>query len=385
MYDFEREYWNYHGTVDASYPRWDQKSGNPNYLKPTNLTSKGCMVIIIQDTDNPAITGSGVYQALKASADKDTNPFAYSWNYPFLIRLYNKTLRTDGANILATAGETYGTRDCTIPTYEEWSAMTTEEQNTFKDTYFEAAGSSNRVGVSIDEYWDVYASIAAIVLGGDYPTDSSYPYYKIWGDLTTSSGTIKLDYDASTDTPTYREFLIANASLFKKESDGVFKAVVIQTYQNYLMKYWTGYNSSGNMTYTTNSKGVSQQTSQAAEYDIKVSDWYSIADANEDYPFPTNAYGYNFDFSVPPTPPFYWSLSPYNNNGYPTTGKNLRPPVLGGFADSPNLHTVDTTRNLKEIGETAFKNTSLSSIKIARDCQYSETSFPEGCLVTFYP
>ena len=325
MYNFEKEYWNYHGSVDASYPRWDQKSGSSNYLKPTSLTSKGSMVIILQDTDNPAITGRGVYQALKASADKNTNPFAYSWNYPFLIRLYNKTLRTDSANIVAIAGETYGTRDCTIPTYEEWSAMTTEEQNVFKDTYFEAAGSSNRVGVSIDEYWDVYASIAVIVLGGDYPTDSSYPYYKIWGDLNT---TVKLDYNASTNTPTYREFLIANASLFKKESDGVFKAIVIQTYQNYYMKYWTGYNSSGNMTYTTNSRGVAQQTSQAAEYDIKLSDWYCLAGVNENYPFPANAYEYNFDFSVPPTPPFYWTLSPYNN-GYPTIGNNFDPPKLG--------------------------------------------------------
>lgn len=65
--------------------------------------------------------------------------------------------------------------------------------------------------------------------------------------------------------------------------------------------------------------------------------------------------------------------------------KNVRFSLISGaFANSINLKKIVIPQSVKFIGENAFRNTALSSVKIASDCVYSQESFPENCKVEFY-
>lgn len=58
---------------------------------------------------------------------------------------------------------------------------------------------------------------------------------------------------------------------------------------------------------------------------------------------------------------------------------------MGAFMNAQHLTSVLIPRSVKYIGEFAFTNTQLTSVTIASDCVYFPTSFPEGCVVNFYP
>ena len=65
--------------------------------------------------------------------------------------------------------------------------------------------------------------------------------------------------------------------------------------------------------------------------------------------------------------------------------KNVRFSLISGaFANSINLKKIVIPQSVKFIGENAFRNTSLSSVKISSDCVYSQESFPNGCKIEFY-
>lgn len=56
----------------------------------------------------------------------------------------------------------------------------------------------------------------------------------------------------------------------------------------------------------------------------------------------------------------------------------------GAFANATSLRYIRIPESVKKIGKTAFRNTALTSVTIARDCEYYPTSFPDGCVVNFY-
>jgi hypothetical protein len=58
--------------------------------------------------------------------------------------------------------------------------------------------------------------------------------------------------------------------------------------------------------------------------------------------------------------------------------------TTGTFINCTSLDHIDIPKSVKYIGDFAFANTSLMSVKIARDCKYSDTSFPQGCIVDSY-
>lgn len=65
--------------------------------------------------------------------------------------------------------------------------------------------------------------------------------------------------------------------------------------------------------------------------------------------------------------------------------KNVRYSLfLGAFANDTSLTKVIIPKSVKFIGENAFRNTALSSVKISEDCDYGSESFPDGCNVDFY-
>lgn len=57
---------------------------------------------------------------------------------------------------------------------------------------------------------------------------------------------------------------------------------------------------------------------------------------------------------------------------------------VGTFMGSRSLNSIVIPETVKYIGEYAFANTTLVNVKIASDCQYSETSFPPGCTIDNY-
>lgn len=82
-----------------------------------------------------------------------------------------------------------------------------------------------------------------------------------------------------------------------------------------------------------------------------------------------------------PYPPFWWYVS-----GGRLTHTGLPSPLgAGAFYGCTALENVYIPESVKRIGSMAFAGTALTSVTIASDCVYSETSFPSGCTVDFYP
>ena len=57
---------------------------------------------------------------------------------------------------------------------------------------------------------------------------------------------------------------------------------------------------------------------------------------------------------------------------------------LGAFCDARMLSKITIPRSVKKIGRFAFTNTQLTEVTIAEDCEYYDTSFPEGCIINRY-
>lgn len=58
---------------------------------------------------------------------------------------------------------------------------------------------------------------------------------------------------------------------------------------------------------------------------------------------------------------------------------------VGAFTNATQLRKVSIPKSVKKIGKYSFRNTKLTSVTIARDCEYYPTSFPDNCTVRFYP
>jgi hypothetical protein len=80
-----------------------------------------------------------------------------------------------------------------------------------------------------------------------------------------------------------------------------------------------------------------------------------------------------------------WRTDNQYENGYPFNMLMPEVPAVGAFANASNLTQVSIPQSVKYIGREAFKNTKLKNVRIASDCTYFDTSFPEGCVVNFYP
>ena len=87
----------------------------------------------------------------------------------------------------------------------------------------------------------------------------------------------------------------------------------------------------------------------------------------------------------------YLESSPIINTDFYADGKNYLQMknvrfslISGAFANDTSLSKVIIPKSVKFIGENAFRNTALSSVKISSDCVYSQESFPDGCKIEFY-
>lgn len=81
--------------------------------------------------------------------------------------------------------------------------------------------------------------------------------------------------------------------------------------------------------------------------------------------------------------PYPYSIITQKQGEYPKYS-HLNLLSMGAFANAYKLTYVRIPETVKKIGEYAFRNTALTSVTIARDCEYYPTSFPGGCKINFY-
>lgn len=102
--------------------------------------------------------------------------------------------------------------------------------------------------------------------------------------------------------------------------------------------------------------------------------------------FPTNSYFIDCPEKTieKPYPYALWRIEDTENDGYPTNKLLNNISLLGSFANAKNLQRVSIPQSVKRIGKYAFRNTQLTSVTIAKDCEYYDTSFPDNCKIKFY-
>lgn len=124
---------------------------------------------------------------------------------------------------------------------------------------------------------------------------------------------------------------------------------------------------------------------QVAESDIfPDGEWIISADKNGGMPY--TKLMPNPDAELPETdiPLGAWRIDSTRNDGFPFTELMPIPYPDGAFKDVVELTEIYIPESVKKIGTYSFAGTSLTSVKIAPDCEYSEMSFPSGCVVEFY-
>lgn len=83
-------------------------------------------------------------------------------------------------------------------------------------------------------------------------------------------------------------------------------------------------------------------------------------------------------------PDILWRVDGYTNEGMIYSPLIPGMTLSGAFKDVVTLEQVTIPHTCQRIGPVAFAGTSLREVTIPADCEYSETSFPEGCEVHFY-
>lgn len=103
--------------------------------------------------------------------------------------------------------------------------------------------------------------------------------------------------------------------------------------------------------------------------------------------YPTNTDFIDLPFAAmsQPYPDALWRIDEGFNYGIPYNMLMADIPAFGAFANATNLAVIRIPQSVKSIGAETFRNTNLTSVTIASDCTYYDTSFPEGCVVNFYP
>lgn len=117
---------------------------------------------------------------------------------------------------------------------------------------------------------------------------------------------------------------------------------------------------------------------QEAIATVKTEYWYTSADNPDEV---------TSDMDVPQPPSIMISSMPlaeWRVEGGKVTNALLPdyvPSGEGAFKYASHLTDISIPRSVKFIGEEAFRYTALTRVRIAEDCVFFPTSFPEGCAV----
>lgn len=108
-------------------------------------------------------------------------------------------------------------------------------------------------------------------------------------------------------------------------------------------------------------------------------------DETDDLPHTNLAPVLNIPALTKPFPDAVFRIEPGEMGNIPFNKLPPNCPALGAFANANNLSLVRIPNTVKSIGENSFTFTKLTSVQIASDCEYYDTSFPEGCVVKRTP
>ena len=85
------------------------------------------------------------------------------------------------------------------------------------------------------------------------------------------------------------------------------------------------------------------------------------------------------------------TIPTYSGTNTITTESDIQPSEVyieytgtGAFMNANDLEYVSIPESVKSIGAYAFAFTGLTSVRIADDCEYAQTSFPDGCTINHY-
>lgn len=83
---------------------------------------------------------------------------------------------------------------------------------------------------------------------------------------------------------------------------------------------------------------------------------------------------------IEPYPASFWRLDKNNK----LTNALLPDEPGGAFTGCTSLAYISIPESVQYIGDLAFRGTALARVRISRTCEFSETSFPEGCVISYY-
>ena len=116
-------------------------------------------------------------------------------------------------------------------------------------------------------------------------------------------------------------------------------------------------------------------------YDLETDNTYVLNAEKSGYNCVSSMIGFYFDSNGKIIDSFFGNN--YEEN-FVITMRSTAVLILGAFENAEKLRKIIIPESVKKIGNRSFSGTALKSIKIALDCEYSATSFPECCEIEFY-
>ena len=125
--------------------------------------------------------------------------------------------------------------------------------------------------------------------------------------------------------------------------------------------------------------GICGDDSGAPYYGYPASFWQYNA-TTQKLEYPIKATPVSETDLVPPYPASFWYLDVDNRLNLALLAKAPG----GAFAGCSELAYISIPESVKKIGYRAFADTAITRVRIARDCIYDPSSFPEGCEIWYY-
>lgn len=241
------------------------------------------------------------------------------------------------------------------------------------------------------KHWAVITSenVTHMGMGVFYSPDSEYGWY--WSQIFTNDLNGEVEHDG--------QYLPKRIDLNNKISvlvtdengnpieDADIKISEFSSGSDTLQNIKVGKNGevSTERTFTSSSDSRTMIVKSTAEpvifYDLETGNTYVLNAEKSGYNCVSGMAGFYFDSNGKIIDSFFGNN--YDEN-FVITMCPTTIPIPGAFENAQKLRKIVIPESVEKIGTKSFSGTALKSIKIASDCEYSASSFPEGCEIEFY-